>query len=241
MNIPGHSRGPVRSSVGQQQREAGKQQQGKRRCEEDWEWQFDSPFGGGGICEEDEEVQMGFEMMPAPGRKKRPYSVIASVLRDPSAPTQEDARNGQGEVQRQHPQGADVLKVPVPRFYDLEVGERILYTTTTLDEEKWEPVEAAPREATVLAVIGREGGTNSHVDTSRVSYRISAAGDGAAAGDTAVIDWAEMTQCWVLRSSPRPYLQSRSPGGGCEREERTSRCPEVSNLLDAISAKRSQL
>jgi len=228
-----------------EQQAGNRQQRGKQVSEKGWEWQL-GPEGDSIWDEEDEdEVQMGFEMMPTPGRKKRPYSVIASVLGNPNASTQPDAHHGGHDERWGQPlQGAEVLKVPVPRFYDLEVGERIIYTTTTLDEEKWEPVESSPQEATVVEIIGREGGATSSVDTSQVSYRVSAAGTDSAAGEDAVVSWAEVAQCWVLRSSPRPCPQSPPPAGGVggrKGDGRTSTCPEVNNLLDAISAKRSQL
>ena len=70
--------------------------------------------------DEDEEegaaLEMGFEKMYPPGKKKRPYCIITSQHADHHSEQQQEAKTHTAAAE------AGELKIPVPRFYSLQVG-----------------------------------------------------------------------------------------------------------------------
>lgn len=106
------------------------------------------------------------------------------------------------------------------------MGERIAYTSTTLDEDNWEPVVSAPVEGSIRRI---SSGTSDQPES--VCYEVLLVeGEG-----TVKLYWGDMTQCWVLRAvPPRSAAPLNSEEGAGEEEA-------VDDLLARISARRANL
>ena len=119
----------------------------KKQDQTDWDespqncdWDMNKNVWGGEdkadyvLDDDDGELEMGFERFYTPGKKKRPYAVIASVHENHHSTDQQSPTFQKHQQLHEEGGSADegVLMIPVPKYFDLKVIVLIVLSTWLL-------------------------------------------------------------------------------------------------------------